>query len=195
MNSIQASQIMGGNGAKARKASDLYPTPPEVTVALMRFLKLPAGTDIWEPARGQGDMVRALADCGMAVYGTDIRDGIDFLTTRQPGNAPAADWIITNPPFSRGGRVYPPRGGDRQAVCDAAQGTVLARGEASTALPRDSAELRATADVAPGLPLQGTERQKGASPLMDVMWCVWLTPQMQGVQTVFKPLMRPEKVT
>lgn len=100
MNSIQASQIMGGNGAKARKASDLYPTPPEVTVALMRFLKLPAGTDIWEPARGQGDMVRALADCGMAVYGTDIRDGIDFLTTQQPGNAPAADWIITNPPFS-----------------------------------------------------------------------------------------------
>ena len=73
MNSIQASQIMGGNGAKARKAADLYPTPPEVTVALMRFLKLPAGTDIWEPARGQGDMVRALADCGMAVYGADGR--------------------------------------------------------------------------------------------------------------------------
>ncbi|GEM_PF-3938309 len=40
MNSIQASQIMGGNGAKARKASDLYPTPPEVTVALMRPEKL-----------------------------------------------------------------------------------------------------------------------------------------------------------
>ena len=37
--------------------------------------------------------------------------------------------------------------------------------------------------------------KKGASPLMDVMWCVWLTPQMQGVQTVFKPLMRPEMET
>lgn len=37
MNSIQASQIMGGNGAKARKAADLYPTPPEVTVALVRY--------------------------------------------------------------------------------------------------------------------------------------------------------------
>lgn len=35
----------------------------------------------------------------------------------------------------------------------------------------------------------------GASPLMDVMWCVWLTPQMRGVQTVYKPLMRPEKTT
>lgn len=34
---------------------------------------------------------------------------------------------------------------------------------------------------------------KYLGPLMDVMWCVWLTPQMQGVQTVFKPLMRPEK--
>lgn len=43
MNSIQASQIMGGNGAKARKAADLYPTPPEVTVALMRFLKRRSG--------------------------------------------------------------------------------------------------------------------------------------------------------
>ena len=125
MNSIQASRIMGRNGAKSRKATDLYPTPPEVTVALMRFLKLPAGTDIWEPARGQGDMVRALADCGMAVYGTDIRDGIDFLTTRQPGNAPAADWIITNPPFSLADEFI------RHAA---------------------------------GLPLQGTERQKGREP-------------------------------
>ena len=53
MNSIQASQIMGGNGAKARKAADLYPTPPEVTVALMRFLKLPGETVVWEPAVGK----------------------------------------------------------------------------------------------------------------------------------------------
>lgn len=41
--------------------------------------------------------------------------------------------------------------------------------------------------------IMGGNGKKGASPLMDVMWCVWLTPQMQGVQTVFKPLMRPEK--
>lgn len=62
MNSIQASQIMGGNGAEARKASNLYPTPPEVTVALMRFLKLPRSTQIWEPACGQDDMVEAMMD-------------------------------------------------------------------------------------------------------------------------------------
>ena len=47
MNSVQASQIMGGNGAKARKAADLYPTPPEVTVALTKIdegLKKQGGT-------------------------------------------------------------------------------------------------------------------------------------------------------
>ena len=37
--------------------------------------------------------------------------------------------------------------------------------------------------------------EKGASPLMDVMWCVWLTPHMQGAYTEYKPLMRPEKET
>lgn len=101
MNSIQASQIMGGNGAKARKASDLYPTPPEVTVALMRFLKLSAGTDVWEPACGQGDMVETLRNCGMLVYGTDIRGGQDFLKTYGPHYTDKSiDWIITNPPFS-----------------------------------------------------------------------------------------------
>lgn len=175
MNRIQASQIMGGNGAKARKAADLYPTPPEVTVALMRFLKLPAGTDIWEPARGQGDMVRALADCGMAVYGTDIRDGIDFLTTRQPGNAPAAGWIITNPPFS---------------LADEFIRHAAKRAQLFREIP-PSYVLPLT--WRPDFLFKERDGKKGASPLMDVMWCVWLTPQMQGVQTVFKPLMRPEK--
>ena len=27
---------------------------------------------------------------------------------------------------------------------------------------------------------------------MDVMWCVWLTPQMKGVQTVYRPLAKPK---
>lgn len=193
MNSIQASQIMGGNGAKARKASDLYPTPPEVTVALMRFLKLPVGTDIWEPARGQGDMVRALADCGMAVYGTDIRDGIDFLTTRQPGNAPAADWIITNPPFSLADEFI------RHAAEIGKPFAMLLKAQYWHAAKR--AQLFREIPPSYVLPLtwrpdflfKERDGKKGASPLMDVMWCVWLTPQMQGVQTVFKPLMRPEK--
>ena len=26
------------------------------------------------------------------------------------------------------------------------------------------------------------------SPLMDVMWCVWLTPWMKNVQTAYQPI-------
>ena len=35
MDSLQASRIAGGNTAYTRARSDFYPTPPEVTVALM----------------------------------------------------------------------------------------------------------------------------------------------------------------
>lgn len=196
MNSIQASQIMGGNGAKARKASDLYPTPPEVTVALMRFLKLPAGTDVWEPACGQGDMVEALQNCGMLVYGTDIRSGQDFLKTYGPHYTDKSiDWIITKPPFSLAEEFI------RHAAEIGKPFAMLLKAQYWHAAKR--AQL--FREIPPSYVLPLTWRpdflfkerggKKGASPLMDVMWCVWLTPQMQGVQTVFKPLMRPEKAT
>ena len=35
MDSLQASRIAGGNSAIGRRESDFYPTPPEVTVALL----------------------------------------------------------------------------------------------------------------------------------------------------------------
>lgn len=60
MNSIEASRINGGNGSKKRAAHDFYPTPPEVTIALINFLRLPRFTNIWEPASGEGDMVRII---------------------------------------------------------------------------------------------------------------------------------------
>ena len=194
MNSIQASQIMGGNGAKARKATDLYPTPPEVTVALMRFLKLPRSTQIWEPACGQGDMVEALRDCGMLAYGTDIRGGQDFLDSWQPRNTIAAcSWIITNPPFSLADEFI------RHAAEIGKPFAMLLKAQYWHAAKR----TQLFREIPPSYVLPLTWRpdflfkerngKKGASPLVDVMWCVWLTPQMQGVQTVFKPLMRPEK--
>ena len=194
MNSIQASQIMGGNGAKARKAADLYPTPPEVTVALMRFLKLPRSTQIWEPACGQGDRVEALRGCGMLAYGTDIRSGQDFLDSWQPRSTTAAcSWIITNPPFSLADEFI------RHAAEIGKPFAMLLKAQYWHAAKR--AQLFREIPPSYVLPLtwrpdflfKERDGKKGASPLMDVMWCVWLTPQMQGVQTVFKPLMRPEK--
>ena len=43
MDSLQASRIAGGNTAYKRAASDFYPTPPDVTFALMKFLSLEKG--------------------------------------------------------------------------------------------------------------------------------------------------------
>ena len=96
MDSLQASRISGGNSARGRRRSDFYPTPPDVTVALMRFLNLPRTTSVWEPATGEGDMAGVLQTYFETVYATDILDGTDFLKS----SIDAADWIITNPPFS-----------------------------------------------------------------------------------------------
>ena len=95
MDNLQASRINGGNSLTGRRASDFYPTPPEVTVALLKFLRLPTQSNIWEPACGEGHMVRAIEAMGYQVIGTDIQKGADFLKTSLVN----CDWIITNPPF------------------------------------------------------------------------------------------------
>lgn len=60
MADVSASRIVGGNSAYGRSQSDFYPPPPDVTVALMRFLNLPRTTSVWEPATGEGDMAGVL---------------------------------------------------------------------------------------------------------------------------------------
>jgi hypothetical protein len=77
-----------------RKKRDAYETPEWVTLALLPHL--PTRLTIWEPAAGAGIMLRALRAAGHAVVGTDIVDGVDFLTTADP---PPVDAIITNPPY------------------------------------------------------------------------------------------------
>lgn len=96
MDDFVGSRIAGGNTAYQRRASDFYPTPPAATIALLKFLNLPGGTTIWEPACGDGHMIKAMQACGYRVIGTDILFGDDFLTTPLR----ECDWIITNPPFS-----------------------------------------------------------------------------------------------
>lgn len=94
---------------------ELYPTPREVTEALLSVERLPHR--IWEPAAGIGSMSAVLAERGHAVFASDITDygllehgspniqaGIDF-TKLNPDrlrflvNKP--DAIVTNPPFSQ----------------------------------------------------------------------------------------------
>lgn len=78
---------------RTRRKLDYYPTPPEVTIALMDFLKLKPCT-IWECACGTGEMSKVLKSYGHDVIETDIELGGDFLKINKK-----ADAIITNPPF------------------------------------------------------------------------------------------------
>ena len=134
-------------------------------------------------------MVNVMCDNGYKVISTDIITGIDYLATESK----ECDWIITNPPFSLADEFI------RHAAEIGKPFAMLLKAQYWHAAKR--AQL--FCEVPPSYVLPLTWRpdflfkerngKKGASPLMDVMWCVWLTPQMQGVKTVFKPLMRPEK--
>jgi hypothetical protein len=80
----------------ARKPRDLYETPPWVVEAVLPHL--PFGGKIWEPACGNGNIVRVLADAGYDVHASDALDGENFFAAKA---VPAGTrGIITNPPYT-----------------------------------------------------------------------------------------------
>lgn len=86
--------MLGTTGYK-RLANDAYATPAWVTEALLDNVELPRA--IWEPAAGDGFMVRVLSQRGHNVHATDITIDLDFL---ECVSAPDTQAIVTNPPYS-----------------------------------------------------------------------------------------------
>jgi hypothetical protein len=80
-----------------RKEFDRYQTPAWVTAVLVPHIPNIAQRHTWEPAAGEGQMVRELARHCPNVHGSDIETGIDFL---RQNNSLAMDAIITNPPYA-----------------------------------------------------------------------------------------------
>lgn len=185
MNGTEASRISGGNSAYGRAKGDLYPTPPEVTYALLDFLRLPDNTRIWEPACGNGDMVHEMEVWGYQVTGTDISMGQDFLTV----SPVSCDWIITNPPFSLS-EVF-----IRRCQYIGKPFALLLKSQFWHA--RKRLELFQEDPPAWVLPLTWRPdflfktRGRG-TPLMDVLWCVWAAPELPRFGTHYQPLPRPD---
>lgn len=73
---------------------DICQTPPYALDPIIPYL----GGTIWEPAAGEGYLVRGLKAKGFDVIGTDILTGTCFIGYSQK---PIFDVIVTNPPFSR----------------------------------------------------------------------------------------------
>lgn len=172
MDKLFGSRIVAGNTAYQRNAQDSYPTPPDVTVALLEFLKIPKCLKIWEPACGDGYMVNAMRDMGYDVIGTDIQSGTDFLTADLPDGW--VSWIITNPPFSLSEQFI------RKCLEHRLSFALLLKSQYWHAKKRLPLFRKHPPRYI--LPLSWRpdflfkERGNG-SPLMDVMWCVWL-PQL-----------------
>lgn len=182
MDNLLGSRISGGNSAYKRVESDFYPTPPEVTSALLDFLKLPAGITIWEPACGQNHMVNVFRDAGYKVIATDIQNGTDFLTAA----CAECDWIITNPPFSIADQFI------RQCIHNEKPFALLLKSQYWHAKKRLS--LFRSYPPSYILPLTWRPdfmfRQRGGgAPLMDVMWVVW----NGNCDTKYIPLDKPNQ--
>lgn len=75
---------------------DLY-TPRRAVELLMPYID--RSWKIWEPACGTGNIVSVLQENGYDVFGSDIKQGKDFL--RGIVDTPSCDCIVTNPPYSR----------------------------------------------------------------------------------------------
>lgn len=187
MDKLAASRITGGNTAYKRVASDYYPTPPEVTLALLNWLGLWKGTRIWEPACGEGHMVRVIEAEGYSVRATDIQSGTDFLA----GMLPADDinFIITNPLFSLADKFI------ERCALYGRPFALLLKSQYWHAKKRLDLFQRYQPDYI--LPLTWRPdflfgERGGGSPLMDVMWCVWLRNSELNTETRYYPLPKPD---
>ena len=172
-------QLTTGGKKENRRSLDFYPTPPECTVALMEFLNL-SPCIIWEPAAGDGAIVKVLESYGHKVIATDIQTGYDFLKT-----VGTADAIITNPPFNLSHEFI------LKALHDAPIVAMVLKSQYWHAKKRfDLYKQNPPSYV---LPLTWRPDfmggEGGGSPTMEVHWTVWIKGNT-GCKYI--PLKKPE---
>ena len=182
MSVLEPSTIIGSAHNKKRRAMDFYPTPSEVTIALLKFLQIPTDTKIWEPACGQNHMVDVMRDFGYEVVGTDIQSGVDFLTAGLPQDV---GWIITNPPFNVSENFI------TRCIHHGKPFALLLKSQYWHAQKRS----KLFEEYPPLFILPLTWRPDftcQGSSLMDVMWCVW-SDHNKSSYSLYKPLLKPQE--
>lgn len=182
--------VLANKSAADRDSTDFYPTPENVTFALIHYLDL-RGALIWEPACGAGHMAEAIKKTGNAVVATELHSqgygigGVDFLTA----DALECDWIITNPPFKLAEQFIKRciEHGKPFAMLLKSQYWHSARRRALFERHRPAAVLPLTwrPDFHFGA--------KGGSPTMECAWTVWNS--VPSIFTNYEPLAKPASRT
>lgn len=174
--------ILANRSASDRPATDFYATPYDVTRALLLYLSLPKTTTIWEPAAGDGRMVKEIEANGYRCRSTDLSAGEDFLQA----TSNLDEWIITNPPFIHA------RAFIEKAAQLAPQGfAYLLKSQFWHAATRRELFYRYRPSYV--LPLSWRPDflfgSKSSSPTMEVLWTVWQPPFDK--ETILDVLARP----
>lgn len=161
---------MRGGGVSAERRLDFYPTPPELTWALLNNWR-PESRTVWEPCCGDGALAEVLVQAGLRVISTDITHRgykgqiltTDFLA--EPRRR--ADCIITNPPFNQALAFL------KKAVeLEVPEFAFLSKIEFWTV----GRNARFFAEHPPALvmPIVGrVDFQRRGNPVMNFQWTVW----------------------
>lgn len=171
-----------------RAVADFYPTPPEVTQALLQELKLDKATKIWEPACGEGHMAKVIEAAGYLTKSSDLFDrgygehGVDF--TKQTDNR-GCQWMITNPPFNEAVAFI-----EKAASLQLDGFALLLKSQFWHAKKRLIVfEAYTPAAI---MPLTWrpdfTEGERGGSPTMDTLWTIW---KKGDTRAIYKPARKP----
>ncbi len=184
MTKLQSFAIIGGGKKENRSENDFYPTPPECTHALLPYIPKTVKT-IWEPACGDGAMVKVLSNSGYTVYGSDLRTegiygsvGIDFLKCNR---FETPDAIITNPPFNLAEDFI------RKALSVSPVVCMLLKSQYWHAAKRVNLFI----SHKPSYILPMTWRPDfsgGGNPTMDCIWTVWISGEHDAK---YIPLIKP----
>jgi type I restriction-modification system DNA methylase subunit len=172
-------QLHSGSPKEKRRELDFYPTPREVTVALLDFLQLNP-CKVWEPACGNGAMSKVIREYGHEVIETDIINGFDYLQTSIKSDA-----IITNPPFNLSAEFI------QKAINEADLVAMVLKSQYWHAKKR----LDLFFQNPPAYILLLTWRpdfmngESGGSPTMEVIWTVWIKG---NTDAKYIPLKKPE---
>jgi hypothetical protein len=195
-------QLTGGGKKEKRRKLDFYPTPKNVTRALMEFLfkedRLDFNSRVWEPACGNGKMSEVIKEFLPDVFSSDIRDtgyGSPFIDFTKHTGESNFDAIITNPPFNQSTDFIEVANSKARVVC------MLLKSQYWHAAERQELFKKHTPSYI--LPLtwrpdfledekkEGRVKNKNGST-MEVIWNVWIRG---NTEAKYIPLMKPNLKT